>query len=294
MHNEHSGALSNTLAACLKQTYPISHIYIVDDASLAPVQLPEFASTSSQITVLRLSQNMGISGARNTAIALSKSEFIACVNTEVLPDPDWLATCVSVFSNHPQVGACYTRLVAVHPERLLTQWRMRFLETKFDVESGFTPFAPGHAVLFRREALASVNGYNPALRLHHEDSDICFRLRKAGWETFYAAQSRCVSIQADSLGQLASKELRERGWYPQERRSPLALFSLCFALSKFTLLRTGRNVVRGYFRLLPVDAAIWMSAMWIAAKRSLGVRAPTNHKPITISSKEGVERRETG
>jgi GT2 family glycosyltransferase len=269
IYKERPEALSSTLTACLKQTHPISRIYVVDDGSPEPVNLPEWALSLPQISLLRLRENLGISAARNAAIAVSKAEFIACVNTEVLPDPDWLDTCASALSSHPKVGACYTRLVAIRPKRLLTQWRMRFLETKFGEQSGLTPFAPGHAVLFRKEALLAVGGYDPSYRLHHEDSDICFRMRKAGWETFYAAQSRCISIQADSLGQVASKELRERGWYPLVPRSPISLFPLLFQLSRFTFIRAGRNIVRGYFQLLPVDAAIWATAMWIAAGRTL-------------------------
>jgi hypothetical protein len=110
---------------------------------------------------------------------------------------------------HPAVGACYTRLVSATPDRILTRWRMRFLEAKFAEQSGLSEFAPGHAVLFRKEALDAVGGYDVRYRLHHEDSDICQRMRKSGWETHYVAGSRCVSVQKDTLKQLAAKELRE-------------------------------------------------------------------------------------
>src|SRR5579864_1117984 len=131
VYGERPEALAATLSACVKQKYPIARIFVVDDGSPEPVSLPDWAQTCPQISLLRLPQNQGISGARNAAIARSDAPLLACINTEVLPDPDWLPTCVSYLSNHPGVCACYTRLIPQSPKRLLTRWRMRFLETKF-------------------------------------------------------------------------------------------------------------------------------------------------------------------
>jgi GT2 family glycosyltransferase len=217
VYGERSEALAATLSACVKQSYPIARIFIVDDGSPDPVSLPDWAQSSAQTILVRLSENLGISSARNAAIARSNAPLLACINTEVLPDPAWLASCVDYLLTHPSVGACYTRLISATPHRILTRWRMRFLETKFGEQSGPTEFAPGHAVLFRKEALDLVGGYDAGHRFHHEDSDICKRMRESGWATHYLAESQCMSIQKDNLKQLAAKELRESYWYSPPR-----------------------------------------------------------------------------
>jgi GT2 family glycosyltransferase len=268
VYGERSEALSATLAACSEQMHSINRIIVVDDGSPEPVSLPDWAQASATTSLLRLWQNLGISGARNAGISHSSAPLIACLNTEVLPDPDWLASCSDYLLARPRVGACYTRLVSATPQRLLSRWRMRFLETKFGEESGPTEFAPGHAVLFRREALEAVGGYDVRLRLHHEDSDICQRMGKSGWETHYVAQSRCVSIQKDTLRQLAAKELRESYWYSPAESSLLRLY---LHLSKWTIIRASRNLVTGRFYFLPADVAIWASALWTATVRTLRV-----------------------
>ena len=266
VYGERSEALAATLSACAKQTYPIDQIIVVDDGSREPVSLPDWARRSSQISLLRLDENQGISGARNAGITRTRAPFVACINTEVLPDPDWLASCRNCLLSYAEAGACYTRLVSATPGRVLTRWRMRFLETKFGEQSGLAKFAPGHAVVFRREALEAVGGYDVRHRLHHEDSDIGQRMRKMGWETRYLAESRCVSIQKDTLKQLAAKELRESYWYSPTESSLLRLY---FHLSKWTLIRAGRNLVKGRLYFLPVDATIWAYALWIATLRTL-------------------------
>ncbi len=201
VYGERPDALSATLSACLKQTHPISRIFVVDDGSPRPVSLPGWAQSSGQIYLLRLNQNGGISAARNAGLANSNTPLVACVNTEVLPDPDWLETCVDYLFDRASVGAVYTRLVPLQPNRLFSQWRMRFLEAKFD-----------------------------------------------------------------SLKQLALKELRESYWYSPAQSSLIRLY---LHLSKWTLIRAGRNLVKGRWGFLPLDAAIWACALWTATIRTL-------------------------
>lgn len=271
VYGEREQALTETLAACMKQNYPINKIFVVDDGSPQAVCLPAWAQASPRLTLLRLAENQGISVARNAAIALSNSPLVACVNTEVLPDPDWLATCTRYLLGHPSVGACYTRIVSIHPDRLLTRWRMRFQESKYGDRTKITPFAHGHAVLFRRQAIEAVGGYDPRLRLTHEDSDICFRMRDAGWETLYIAESRCISIQEDSLEQLSKKELRSIGWYSPAKGS---LASTYVSMTKLTLIHVARNLAKGRLYFLPIDAAIWAHGLWTATSRTLRSSGP--------------------
>jgi cellulose synthase/poly-beta-1,6-N-acetylglucosamine synthase-like glycosyltransferase len=266
VYGERGEALSATLSACVKLTCPLSRTFIVDDGSPEPVTLPDWARSSPQIFLLRLPENQGISAARNAAIALSNAAFLACINTEILPDPDWLDTCLDYLSSHPLVGACYTRTVPQRPDRLLTRWRVRFQEPKYPEQSGPTPFAHGHAVLFRKEAVDAVGGYDVRYRRHHEDSDICQRMKRAGWESHFVASSRSVSIQQDSLKELAAKQLRDSGWYSPPESS---LSRLYLHLSKWTCIRAGRNLLKGRLYFIPIDAAIWGYALWIATARTL-------------------------
>jgi hypothetical protein len=60
--------------------------------------------------------------------------------------------------------------------------------------------------------------------------------------------------------------LRESYWYSPTESS---LIHLYVHLSKWTLIRAGRNVVKGRFYFIPVDAAIWASALWTATFRTL-------------------------
>jgi cellulose synthase/poly-beta-1,6-N-acetylglucosamine synthase-like glycosyltransferase len=260
VYGERTEALASTLSACLRQTFPASKIFVVDDGSPEPVAIPHWAA-ALPILVLRLPSNQGISAARNAAIARSTAPFLACINTEILPDPDWLATMLCYLASSPSVGACYSRIVPVNPNGLLSRWRMRFHEAKYGEQSGPSGFAPGHAVLFRKQAIDCVGGYNIRLRRIMEDSDICRRMQVAGWETHYVTASRCVSIQKDSLYELCQKQLIRSGWTsPQD----YSLWDLFRGQCKWLFMRVGRNLVKGRLQFLPVDLAIWAGSLCIA------------------------------
>lgn len=263
VYNERPESVAATLSACLAQTYPISQVFLVDDGSAKPVYLPDWARSRPSIHLIRLPENVGISAARNAAIAQSTAPLLACVNTEVLPDPDWLRTGVNYLCSNATVGCCYTRMVPKRPKRLLSRWRMRFHEAHYGKQSGASHYAPGHAALIRRAAIDSVQGYDVRLRRIMEDSDLCERMSAAGWGTHYIAESQCISIQEDSLANLCRKQLARSGWTSS---ADYSLGSVVRAQSKWLAMRAGRNVVKGRLLFLPIDLAIWTGSLLIALR----------------------------
>jgi glycosyltransferase involved in cell wall biosynthesis len=90
---EPGAALEATLDACLRQDQPASQIFVVDDGSPVPVSIPERIMASGKVQLWRMPENSGIAAARNFAIAHSTAAWVACINCEVLPAPDWLQKC---------------------------------------------------------------------------------------------------------------------------------------------------------------------------------------------------------
>jgi len=268
--NERPVAIEATLDACLNQTYPISHIFVIDDGSAVPSLIPKRIEATGRVSLTRLHKNQKNAAARNVGLAMCVSPLIACVNCEVLPAQDWLATCVSYLSERPEVGVCYTRTVPDHPERLLSRWRMRFQENRFGPATGSAHFATGHGVLFRREAIEKVGRYNVHLGNVSEDSDICERIRAAGWDTHFIAHSQCVSIQNNTITEFAKKELSRNAW-ESPKDYPLSRFIV--ERSKMLAIRMGRNLVKGRLTFLPVDVAVWAVTIKLASSKTLAARS---------------------
>jgi cellulose synthase/poly-beta-1,6-N-acetylglucosamine synthase-like glycosyltransferase len=263
VYRERPEAIQATLKALLAQEPLLSKIYIIDDCSPTPAILPEDLQKNTRISLIRLEKNGGVSAARNFGIAKSEAPYVACVDSEILPARDWASACVSYLASHAEAGIAYTRMVPHTPQLLLTRWRMRFQEPHFPEVSGQVPFAPGHALMFRREAVERVGGFDIRRRCD-EDSDICLRVERAGWQTHFVADSECVSIQIDTVPELAKKELTRSDWESPEDY-PLGRFILF--RTKWMIVRVFRNLAKLRLSFLPVDVAVWGSSLRMAISR---------------------------
>lgn len=269
---EDASRVMRTVEACLAQSVRPDRIWVVDDGSPRPLRLPDGADRA--VAVVRLEQNAGISAARNAGFARTTAPYVAFVNVEVLPAVDWLDTCLGVLDKHQAVGACCAPVRPVDPTPLLTRWRMRFQEERYQREpvEGEVRFAVGHATVFRSQALREVGGYYERLRLTHEDANVCDRLREAGWTTYCTQRTHARSLQTDTLRLLAAKELRSRGWALRPPPGPddfLRVVTLRDALRtevKHTALHVARNVARGRISFVPVDVAVGITSLRLAAR----------------------------
>lgn len=266
-YGERIEALKATVGACLAQVAKVGAVWVVDDGSPTLIRR-EALPGDHRLHVIRLDHNRGISAARMAAISQSRVDYVACVNVDILPEPNWSQICGEYLSAHRRVGAVFARLQPANRARLLSQWRMRFHEEKYDRPEGPAKFAPGHAVLFRRDAIDAVGGYKLALRRIGEDSEICERLWAAGWEVHFVNRSSCTSIQTDTLRYLARKQLLRDGFDPAAVRIRAVLSRALPTLTN----RLGRNLLRGRVAFLPVDAGVFALEVAYLARAKVGRR----------------------
>jgi hypothetical protein len=96
-------------------------------------------------------------------------------------------------------------------------------------------------------------------------------MQQVGWETHYIAQSRCTSIQKDSLSELSKKQLVRGGWASPE---DYPLIDVFLGQGKWLFVRAGRNLIKGRVMFLPIDVAVWAGALWIATSETLNRGGP--------------------
>ncbi len=90
----------------------------------------------------------------------------------------------------------------------------------------------GACMLARRAAFEAVAGFDEGYELYGEEVDLCYRLRRAGWEVWYEPAARVVHHGGAGTSQLAS--LREAHLY----RSRLRFFRLHYGPAAAALLAT--------------------------------------------------------
>src|SRR5437667_12403698 len=72
--------------------------------------------------------------------------------------------------------------------------------------SGEAEHIAGACLLARREALEGIGLFDERFRYWFEDCDLCYRLRKAGWDLIYLREAQVVHYSSASLGKLTRLE----------------------------------------------------------------------------------------
>ncbi len=73
-------------------------------------------------------------------------------------------------------------------------------ETRQDVD-----WLVGAALLVRGEALAAVGGFDPQFFMYSEETDLCRRIRRAGWRVVYDPAAIVIHAEGRSSGQVSAR-----------------------------------------------------------------------------------------
>ncbi len=185
-HNE-GGCLDQAIAGLREQTYDNVEIIVIDDGSsddmaargnrlLAQGHVDVFLSTGLR---------GGKSAAANLGLAYCTGEIVMIADIDTSFDRDAIAQIVRPFDD-PRVGGVSGNLAVRNPGESLTarfqaiQYLMSIsLGRRFSDMLDILFIASGAFAAFRREALASVGGWEVG---PGEDADLTVKLRRAGWK----------------------------------------------------------------------------------------------------------------
>ena len=160
-------------------------IIIVDDGSSPPVDRDDFATAHPDIEVLRHPESRGPAAARNTGLAACSTDFVAFLDSDVLPRRGWLEALLGHFCD-PTVALVAPRIIGLSQSDHLVA-RYEAVRSSLDLghrEAPVLPYStvsyvPSAAIICRTSALRDLSGFDETLR-SGEDVDLCWRLVEAG------------------------------------------------------------------------------------------------------------------
>jgi len=210
--NWNSGAvLDKCLHHLLNQTRLPERIFIMDNGSTD--DSIERVSKRSQVSVRLLGANLGFAVANNRALSECDSDYIALLNPDAFPDPDWLERLLDAAGSYPDVSAfgslqlcddnpeyidgagdCY------HVSGLVWRYRHGGKLTSEDLKQT-TIFSPcAAAALYRRQALIDAGAFDEDFFCYVEDVDLGFRLNLAGHKAMYIPDAVVHHVGSASTG----------------------------------------------------------------------------------------------
>lgn len=165
-----------------------------DSATLISAAAPEVKLVQSRV-------NRGFAGGCNFGVAASTGEFVAFLNSDAKPHPEWVGAAMSAFAESEEIGAVASRVLDWSGEHVdfvdaaITWFGMGYKPAVGDIAGnvGTEPkdvlFGTGAAMFVRRSVFDDIGGFDERLFMFFEDVDLGWRLNLRGWRYRYQPES---------------------------------------------------------------------------------------------------------
>lgn len=284
------------LAECLRhierQTVRPARVMVVDNASSDNSIASAEAFTN--VTVRRLDDNLGFAGGNNRAFAECDTEFVALLNPDAFPEPEWLEHLLAAAGAYPEVAAFGSRQLCFEDTEIMDgigdiyhvsglAWRNRHGKKKQAEDlvprEIFSPCAA--AALYRRQALVDIGGFDEDFFCYIEDVDLGFRLRLAGHRAMYVPEAvvRHVGSTGGQRGNFSAYHGHRNMVWTFVKNMPGILFWLLLPLHfLLNLVTIGRYIAHGKGGIIlcaKKDAVKGLPQAWSKRKRIQATRIAT-------------------
>ena len=196
-------------------------VLVVDNA--APERVAATVREFPEVELLEPGRNLGFAAATNAAIRRTSGEYFLALNPDTRVHARTLDTLLELMDADDRIGLAGPRLVREdgsfdHAARrsfptplgalahftgvgrrdgapaALAQYRAP------EVERGPVDAVSGAFMLLRRRALDEVGLFDEGYWLYMEDLDLCYRLARAGWVTWYEPSVEATHVKGGSSG----------------------------------------------------------------------------------------------
>lgn len=202
-----------------------AEVFIVDSAS-TDGSTQELQAQFPQAVYIYSSQNIGFGPANNLALRQASGEWVLLLNPDTLVHPGAIRALLSFMEQHPHAGAAAARLLnpdgslqySCSPEPTLGSEFLRLFHLGGVRPDGYyameawdqTQARPvdvilGACMLLRKAALDQVGHFDERFFMYNEETDLCRRIRQAGWSIYWVPQAQVTHYGGQSTRQMAAE-----------------------------------------------------------------------------------------
>ena len=291
------GHLERCLSALDRQTCEPDEVIVVDNAS-RDGSASGIDARHRGVRTIALPENVGFAAACNVAArTIRASTWIAMLNPDAVPEPDWLAKLMESVERVPGCASFGSQLILADPPHLLDgtgdiyhvsglAWRRHhYRPVSADAQVAGEIFAPcAAAALYRRDAFMAAGGFDDRYFCYFEDVDIGFRLRLLGHRAWYVPEARVRHAVSAASGRGSAFYVyhgqRNMVWtYVKNMPGPLLwlyapqhVLASLVAVAWFSLRGLGRVVLTSKLDSLRGLPEVWRQRREIQRQRRVPLR----------------------
>ena len=249
---------------CIKSIYEKTtgvnfDIWVVDNNS-ADNSCEMIKSEFSNVYLIENKQNLGFGGANNIAISRAQGKYIFLLNTDTLLINNAVKILFDFMESNPNIGACGGNLFNADGSHAMSHFYFQTLKSKLVKTFKLGRFFPceqkkikginiadsvqevemisGADLFIRKDVLDTVGAFDEDFFLYYEDSELQYRVKKAGWSIFINPEAEIYHLEGKStkkrltsrLYKMYSEVLFYKKCYGQKN---LGLFKFICFLSDF-------------------------------------------------------------
>lgn len=267
--------LLDCLAALSRQTCACFHAVVVDNSGHGAVE--RLAIASPRVSVLVNRANVGFGAAINQGFTHRPAEFLAVLNDDAIPDPDWLQSLLDAIDAEPRAGMAASRVLLAgtgqidsaglaiardgSSKQIAHGWPAAHAAIPCEVL-----IPSGCAALYRRRMLEEIGLFEESFFLYCEDTDLALRGHWSGWFCIYVPAAIVEHHYSASAGRASGLKayLVERNrlrvairCFPVAWLLVAPLFSLGRYFWHVFYLLAGRGKAAEFARHTPAPALAW-------------------------------------
>jgi GT2 family glycosyltransferase len=203
-------------------------VVVVDNAS-RDGSPDEVRRRFPQVRLIANADNRGYGTACNQGLRGASTDYVLALNSDTEVLPGTLEGLVAAMDARPRAGILAPEFVdgggqviqmswgwdsrfwGEVPQRLLSPenlrpdgWRMGLVRRLQSTERS-VPIVCGAALMIRRRALEEFGLFDEGYAMYFEESDLCYRCRKAGWRVVFFPGVKLVHHLAKSSGGMPKK-----------------------------------------------------------------------------------------
>lgn len=246
---EHS--LPDCVSAIRGQTRPPDELFIVVD----PRSTDRTVEVARQRGVTVIEQTgLTLGAVRNQALMAARHRWVGSCDSDVLLDKHWLASLAARRNQYAVGIGGRTNERVRNP---CDAWRALHMPHHWGGYPLRNPFMLVSEVLFDRDALLAVGGYRDDLS-YYEDSDLCQRLRDAGYDLLYEPTAVATHQRTDTVVSL----LNLRWKYSEHRQRDLldrfsGLLQKIRVNREYAVSTLSRSLTRGHEELAYISVLLF-------------------------------------
>lgn len=206
--------LSTCLEHLLTQTHRDFEVILVDNGSEdgALNGLRE-KYPALDLHIHKINSNLGFAVANNIGARLAHGKWLALLNADAFPEPDWLEQLLRAADHNPEFTFFASRQIQVNTPELLDgtgdsyhvsglAWRQNYNHpaSKYGIQSCEVFSVCAAAALYSRADFIKVGGFDEDYFSYFEDVDLSFRLRLSGGKCLYIPEAVVQHIGSASTG----------------------------------------------------------------------------------------------